>query len=117
MTELSILDKEKTAADLVVGRHILGLVGPLNAVSLDIDRGFVFIEDNAVSLRNVVVGKRRLGTIDIALTSDGSYDITVAHYTKSGNEELYSWKGIAENDVRRYLSYLWTYSNRQLASV
>lgn len=111
MAELSVTDTKKTTEDLEIGRQILGLIGSLNAVSLEIDRGFVFIEDRAVSLRNVVVGRRKRGTVDIALNGNGSYDITVFRQPRAESERpLYAWTDLASGEVREKLHRLWTYT-------
>lgn len=110
MTELSVLDKEKTAEDLQVAREILSSIGSLNTEGLRIDKGLIFIEDKAVSLRNVVVGFRKRGTIDIALAPDGLYMVTVKRHFGKGDEMrvIRSWTGLDSIGVRRQLHRVWT---------
>lgn len=101
---------DKTAEDLRIGREILSNIGPLNITALDVDRGFVFIEDRAVSLRNVIIGFRKRGTVDIAQTQEGLYDITVTRVTKKGMQVFREWKGVFSADIRPLLGRLWTYT-------
>lgn len=112
MTELSVLDTEKTAEDLQVAGDILSSIGPLNVTALGIERGFVFIEDKAVSLRNVVVGFRKQGTVNIALNAKGLYDMTVLRRFRKESEErvVYEWKSLDSLGIRSQLASLWTYT-------
>lgn len=100
---------QKTAEDIQVANSILRQIGSLNWVSLDIDGGFIFVEDSGVSLRNVVVGRRKRGMIDIMVNPvTGFHDIKVTQFTeRKGNKEIQSWSDVPTSGIRRLLADLW----------
>lgn len=102
-------DQQKTAEDIKAAKVILREIGTLNWASLDIDRGFIFVEDSGVSLRNVIVSPRKRGTIDITVDpATGLHEVRVTRFSvKKGTEKLHAWYDVPTSDLRRLLAGLW----------
>lgn len=99
---------EKLREDKQIADTILRQMGFTNWMALDVNNGFTFIEDKGVSLRNVVVGYRKRGMIDITLTPADLYNIKVSRFTMSrGTEVLHEWEDIDVETLPRLLNSLW----------
>lgn len=97
-----------TSTTLEVANTILRQIGTMTRGCLDMKGSSCFATDSGVIAKNVLVGPRKRGDIEITLNGADLYDIEVSRTTiRTGKTVLREWDNVYADQLSGLLDSLW----------